>query len=56
MERPTREYALQLVASKDKMEAELKELLAVLESVFANNCVKFNLLLNLTVFCRIKLI
>jgi len=34
MERPTREYALQLVSSKDKMEAELKELLQVLQSVY----------------------
>ena len=33
MERPTREFALQLMASKDKMESDLLELLQVLASV-----------------------
>lgn len=33
MERPTREFALQLMASKDKMESELLELLQVLTTV-----------------------
>jgi len=37
MDRPTREFALELMASKDKMESELIELLDVLKSVRFSN-------------------
>jgi hypothetical protein len=37
MDRPTREFALQLMASKEKMESELVELLDVLKSVCCSN-------------------
>lgn len=38
MDRPTREFALQLMASKDKMESDLAALMDVLKSVFELKC------------------
>lgn len=42
MERPTREFALQLISSKEKIESEVLALLDVLKLVLATNWESLN--------------